>query len=90
MWDILLALAIGIAYGYFTPGRQDKKDLFKKAALIGFVIALILALIAYFTGYGSLGGGIVGAILGAIIYALLVVGGAWIGDWLEHRKKPAA
>lgn len=84
-----LALILGIVYGYMTPGRQNKMDLFKTAILIGIVVGLVFAAIGWLTGINALGigEGIIGVIIGALVIAVLFVVGAWIGDFLEERMK---
>lgn len=83
-----LALFGGIAYGYFSPGRQDLKTLLKKGLLYGIVIAIVLAIIASLLNISVLGvgEGIFANVIGAIIIVLMFVGGVWLGDWIEHRK----
>lgn len=90
MWG-WLALLVGIAYGYFTPGHQDKGALLKKGLLYGIVIAVVLALIAYFLNVSLLGfgRGLIANVIGAIIVVLLFVAGVWLGDVIEHRVKKA-
>lgn len=86
-----LAFFGGIAYGYFSPGRQDLKTILMKGLLYGIVVAIVLALIGYFLNYNPLGfggTGVVGLIISVVVIVLLFVLGAWIGDWLEHRKAP--
>lgn len=84
-----LALLGGIAYGYFSPGRQDLKTLLKKGLLWGLVIAVVLAVIGMLLDFSIIGfgGGLIGNIVGAVIVVLLFVGGVWIGDWIEHRRE---
>ena len=87
-----LALLGGIAYGYFSPGRADHKTMLKMGLVYGIVIAIVLALLAILLDFSILGfgSGILANVIGAIIIVLLFVGGVWLGDWIEHRKKPAA
>lgn len=89
MWG-WLALIVGIAYGYFSPGRQDKMDLFKKGLLYGAIIAVILAVVGLLFRQDVLGmgTGLVANIIAAIIITLLFIGGVWLGDWIEHRRAP--
>ncbi|MCA1813548.1 MAG: hypothetical protein LC624_06310 [Halobacteriales archaeon] len=86
-----LALLIGIVYGYVTPGRQDKMQLFKMAIVYGIVIAVVLALIGYFLNTDALGLGlgatVVGIIVSVIVISIIFVLGAWIGDFLEEKLK---
>lgn len=83
-----LALLGGIAFGYFSPGRQDLKSLLKKGLLYGIVIAIALAVIASLLDMSVLGvgQGIFANVVGAVIVVLMFVGGVWLGDWIEHRR----
>lgn len=83
-----LALFGGIAYGYFSPGRQDLKTLLKKGLIFGLILAVVLAVLGILMNFSILGFGdsFVGNIIGAVVVVLLFVGGVWLGDWLEHRK----
>lgn len=87
MWGTLTIL-LGVLYGYFTPGRQNKKDLFTKAILIGFILAVVFALLGDVLNVHplGLGSGILATIIGAIVLAVLFVLGAYIGDWIEDRR----
>lgn len=89
VYGTLLVIVLGVLYGYFTPGRQNKTELFKKAVLYGAVLAIVLGIIEYVTGYGifSFGPGILGTIIGIVVMAVLFIVGAWIGDWLEGAPK---
>ena len=89
MWGIVV-FAIGIAYGYMSPGRQDKGQLLKKGLLWGLVVAVVMFLIGLLApefnplGLGRLG--FLGTLLAALILSVLFILGVWLGDWLEHRK----
>lgn len=85
-----LALFGGVAYGYFSPGRQDLKQLLKKGLIYGLIVAIVLAILAIALDFSVLGfgSGILANVIGAIIIVLMFVGGVWVGDWLEHRKAP--
>lgn len=90
----LIVFIVGIAYGYMSPGRQDKSTLFKKGLLWGLVIALVLAVIGFlapdFSPLGSTVGamGFLGVLIAAVVLTLVFILGVWLGDWLEHRKSP--
>ncbi|HUR69169.1 MAG TPA: hypothetical protein VM370_07970 [Candidatus Thermoplasmatota archaeon] len=88
MWG-WLALLIGIAYGFLTPGSQDKMALLKKGLIIGIVIAVVLAILGILFHVNLLGFGssLVWSILSAIVIVLLFVGGVWLGDLLEGAMK---
>lgn len=84
----LLVFVIGFAYGFFTPGRQNKGHILKMGILWGIVIAIVLAVLGYFTSVPALGlgGGFIGIIIEAIVLTLLFVLGVWLGDMLEGRR----
>lgn len=88
----LIVFIVGIAYGYMSPGRQDKSTLFKKGLLWGLIIAVVLALIGLiapdFNPLGAAVGamGFIGVIIAAIVLTIVFILGVWLGDWIEHRK----
>ncbi|HWH09090.1 MAG TPA: hypothetical protein VNX21_07805 [Candidatus Thermoplasmatota archaeon] len=90
MWG-WLALLVGIAYGYFTPGQQDKGALLKKGLLIGLVVAVVLAALALLLDFSLMGfgAGLVASLIGAVLIVLLFVGGVWLGDLIESKTKKA-
>jgi len=85
----LIVFVIGIAYGWLTPGRQSKRELFKKGLLWGLLVAAVMFLVGLFAprfnplGLGGMG--VFGTIIAAIVLSLLFVLGVWLGDWLEGR-----
>lgn len=87
MWG-LLALVIGVLYGWLSPGRQDKSQLFMRGLVIGLVIGLVLALLGFVIGSNPVyvGSGILGIILGVVIITLLFILGVWLGDLIEGSK----
>lgn len=90
MWG-LVAFLIGIAYGWWAPGTQDKGRLFINGLVIGLVIGLVLALIGYWADAPALGvGGLVGIFLAVAVITALFVLGAWIGDMIERalQRRP--
>lgn len=85
-----LVLIFGIVYGYMTPGRQNKMDLFKTAIIVGLIVGIVFGLIGYFANINAIGFAdlsILGIIVSAVVIAILFVLGAWIGDFLEDRMK---
>ena len=85
MWGLLTFL-VGIAYGFFAKGTQDKGRLLMTGLLIGLVLAIIVAFLGGLRGLG-LPGGFVGIFLSAVVLTLLFVVGVWIGDMIEGRSQ---
>lgn len=89
----LVVFVIGIAYGWMSPGRQDKSTLFKKGLLWGLIIAVVVALLGWVFRLNPLGlsdVGFFGILIAAVVLTLLFILGVWIGDWIEHRRGPRA
>lgn len=84
MWGLLL-FVVGIFYGWFSPGRQSKMQLFRTGLLIGLVLAIVFAVMGYFFNSNplGLGGTFVSFMISALILTLLFVLGVWIGDLIE-------
>ena len=89
MWGFLVFL-IGLAYGWMSPGRQDKSRLFMRGLLWGVVIAVVLALIGFFFGSNPVTGaanvGFFDVVWTAIVLSLAFILGVWIGDMIEGRR----
>lgn len=84
----ILALIIGIAYGYLKPGKEDRMALLKKGLLIGIALAVIFVAIGFFAGALLLGGlAGIAILLEVIILAILFIIGTFIGDYLEVKIK---
>lgn len=87
-WGLVVFL-IGIAYGWMSPGRQDKSTLFKRGLLWGLIIAIVVALLGFFFNANPLGLGDVGffsILVAAIVLTLAFIVGVWIGDMIEGRR----
>jgi hypothetical protein len=84
MWGLLI-FAVGLLYGWMTPGRQDKGRLLWNGFLMGIVVALVIALLGAALGTQPLplGAGIVGIVLTILILTVVFVAGAWLGDLVE-------
>ena len=91
MWFELLALIIGVTFGYIRRGKEDQLVLIKQGLVIGVIIGFILGILSIFTPSGmSIHAGIEGAVgitVRAIILALIFVIGVMIGDYFEMLKK---
>ena len=90
MWGILIPLLIGVAYGYFAAGKQDKSRLFWMGAIFALVVAVVLNLIGWFTGNDPLtGAGDVDGtsiFLSTIVSLVIFLAGVWVGDMFEGRR----
>lgn len=86
----LLALLVGVLYGWLTPGRQDKSRLVMMGLVYGLIIGLVLALLGWVIGSNPLflgaGSGVLGIVVAVIVITLLFVVGVWLGDIVEGRK----
>lgn len=86
----LIALVVGILYGWMAPGHQDKGSLLKTGIIWGLIFGLILALLGFAIGSNPLflgaGGGILGFVVAVLVVVLLFVIGVWVGDLLEGRR----
>jgi len=88
----ILTIAIGAVYGYLKPGKEDRKALFKKALLMGAILALVFVRLSLLAGSRFLLlSGLAGVFvfIEVIILAVLFIVGTFIGDWLEVRSKAA-
>ena len=88
-WGLVVFL-VGLAYGYMSPGRADKSQLFKRGILYGIVVAVVVALIGFLFQANPLGLGDVGffgIVIAAVVLTLLFIVGVWLGDWLEGRRE---
>jgi len=86
----IVTIAIGVAYGYLKPGKEDRKALLKKGLIIGAILALVFVGLGLIAGRGYMMlGGLAGALvfIEVIILALLFIVGTFIGDWLEEKYK---
>lgn len=87
-WGVL-ALVVGVLYGWLTPGKQDKGRMLMTGLMYGLVIGLVLAIVGWAFGSNPIflgnGSGILGTILAVVVIAVLFVIGVWIGDLVEAR-----
>lgn len=85
----LVTIVVGILYGWLSPGRQQRMQLFKTGLLIGVVLGLALALLGYFYGANPLGLGVgfLDILISVVVLTLLFILGTWIGDLLERATK---
>lgn len=87
-WGLVIFL-VGIAFGYFSPGRQDKSQLFKKGLLWGLLIAVVVAVLGALFGANPLGladVGFLGILIAAVVLTLVFILGVWVGDWFDSRR----
>ena len=93
MWGILIPLLVGVAVGYFSPGKADKSRLFVRGLLWSVLIAAVIAALGYFFDMNPLGfgdTGFLGLVISFVVAIAIFLVGVWIGDALEHRKGRAA
>lgn len=88
-WGLLILL-LGFAYGWLSPGKEDKSRLFKRAALWGIILAIVLAIVGYFLGMNPLGlanNSVVYNIIAAVVLSFVFIVGVWLGDMLPGGKR---
>lgn len=87
MWG-LLALVIGVLYGWLKPGNQDKSQILVRGLVIGLIVGLVFALLGVAVNSNPVyfGSGFLGIVLGVIIITLLFILGVWLGDLIEGNK----
>lgn len=86
----LVVLLIGVAYGWLSPGKQDKSHIFKTGIIWGLVIAVVVALLGLLFKANPLGLGDVGFLslfISFVVMTILFIVGVWIGDLLEGRGR---
>jgi hypothetical protein len=84
----LLTFVIGILYGAFKRGRQDKGALFREGLVIGIVLAIVLVVIGLLTNAPALGiAGAFGILVAAVVLSLLFILGVWIGDLITGARR---
>lgn len=89
MWYLLIALGLGILYGYAATGKQDKSRLFMKGLLYGVILAVIVGLLAWIFNFNLLGLGELGfwsIIWAAALATIAFILGVWLGDMIEGRR----
>lgn len=87
-WGLIVFL-VGIAYGWLSPGRQDKSHIFKMGLVWGLLIALIVAVLGYFFGVNALGladNGFVSNLIAFVVLTVVFIVGVWLGDLIEGRR----
>lgn len=90
---LIITLFIGIAYGFFNPGREDRKTILKKGAYFGIIIGLLFALVvsvfeakpgtATMTALGTL----FLVFMTIISLTIIFIAGTWIGDLIKRKRK---
>ena len=91
MWGLVVFL-IGIVYGWWKPGRQDKMDILKTGVVVGIVLAIVFALLGVAVNFNplglELGTGMLGTLLAIIVLTVVFILGVFIGDWIEGMRTP--
>lgn len=86
----LIALVVGFAYGWLTPGHQDKGGILKTGIVWGLIIGVVLALLGFAFGSNPVflgtGSGVLGFIIAVVVIVALFVIGVWVGDLFEGKK----
>lgn len=88
-WGLVILL-IGFAYGWLSPGKEDKSRLFKRGALWGIGIAIVLAILGYFLEMNPLGladNSLTYNIIAAVVLSFVFIVGVWLGDMLPGGKR---
>ena len=87
MWG-LLAILLGVLYGWLKPGRQDKSRMMMNGLVIGLVVGLVFALLGVAVGSNPVyfGSGFVAIVLGVVIITLLFILCVWLGDLIEGKN----
>jgi len=88
MWLELLNFIIGIAFGFFHHGKEDRMGILKNGAIIGIVLGVIFVLVSMFLVPGGISIdvgflGVFGIFIEIIIFVIIFIVGTLIGDWLE-------
>lgn len=90
-WGLLI-FVIGIAYGWLSPGRENKGGMLKRGLLWGIGIAIVLAILGFVFGLNPLGvadNGLLWNVIAAFVLTIAFVIGVWIGDMLPGGKRVA-
>lgn len=90
MWFELLNFIIGIAFGFFHRGKEDRMGILKNGAILGIVLGILLVIVSMFlVQEGTSVGfpGIFGIFIEIIIFVIIFIAGTFIGDWLEGVTK---
>jgi len=88
----MLALVIGVVYGYVKPGKTEKMELLKKGAMYGAVLGVVLSVLNLLTSGRILAvpATILFSVIAIVYLTVFFVIGAWIGDFLEVKLKKTA
>ncbi|HEV8359970.1 MAG TPA: hypothetical protein VGR28_05870 [Candidatus Thermoplasmatota archaeon] len=84
----LLALLVGVGYGWWKPGTDDKWAILRTGFLAGLALALGFAILGLALGTNPLGLSTVDApalLLAVAVMTVLFTLGTLAGDWIEDR-----
>lgn len=88
MWLELLTLALGVAYGYMNPGKEDRMKIMKKGLLIGVILGAVFGAIGFFVkGIVLFAGSLIAWVIGMAIMTVIFILGTVVGDWAEVKFK---
>jgi hypothetical protein len=92
MWLELLNFILGVAFGFFHPGKEDLMGILRNGAIAGIILGIVLVLVSLFlvpgdisVNFGFLG--VFGIFIEIILFVIIFIFGAFIGDWLERILK---
>lgn len=85
----LVAVALGMLYGYFSTGRQDKSEMLKTGVVWGVIIAVVFGVLGALLRTNPLGLGesVLASFISIVFTLLLFLLGVWLGDLLEARRQ---
>lgn len=88
----LLALIIGIVFGFVHKGKEDYMGLLRNSAICGLAVGVLFVLLSAFLfpeTTSIIGGafGVFSIFVVIIIYVIIFIIGAFIGDLIESRLK---
>ena len=89
MWFYLLDFIIGIAFGFFHHGKEDRMGIFKNGAIAGIVLGILFVLISMGLVPGDISIdvgflGVFGIFIEIIFFVIIFIVGTFIGDLLER------
>jgi hypothetical protein len=93
MWFEMLNFIIGIAFGFFHRGKEDRLGILRNGAIIGIVLGIIFVIVStMFLVPGSISVnvgflGVFSIFIEIILFVIIFIAGTFLGDWLEGLRK---